>query len=583
LRLLRLSWFYHFIVSIAIVMLPVLRSVLRPVLFSRFALPLAVALLSTLSSSTYTIAHAQTGSVNSSVSSSVSSSANSTSATRTTSAASAGYGADFQTSDTTLPATVRELRRDLNQILADSAGTSRSVGVYVWSVKNKDLLYARNENKALLPASNMKIFTTAAALDYLGEDFRYTTTIFLDGIVRSSGEYIGNVIIRGAGDPSLSSFFTPDPMTLLAQWRQKFDSLGIKSVVGNIIGDDTYFNDTPLGYGWQWDDAPYAYSSEISALSFNDNLIAVTVESADAVGKPALTTLTPSTDYVSLANTLTTVRADSTRSIDYSRALNSNTLELSGALPLDTSATRSKRTLTLSVSNPTLYTLTLFKQALQAGGIEVRGGVQGVQQNGFVGSLGAVRAVNIRYPELRPIHHHVSPPLKDIVKVINTHSHNLCAEMLLRTLGKEVYGTGSAEKGVDAVREFCKQHSIALDGSLFFDGSGLSRMNLVTAKQVATTLAAIQNTKFHSAFVRSLASPTEKSTLFGRMKGSLAERSLRAKTGTLGAVSALSGYVLSRDQEQLVFSLIFNNFASPPSEIRSIQDAICMRLASFAR
>lgn len=484
-------------------------------------------------------------------------------------------GNGFQSSDTTLPLAIRELRNDLNQLLGDSAANSTSVGVFVYSLKNKELLYARNECKAMIPASNMKLFTTVGALEYLGEDFRFTTSLFLDGIVRTNGEYVGNIIIRAAGDPSMSSFFYPDPMTLIQSWCKALDSLGIRTVLGNIVGDDSYFDDAPLGAGWSWDDIPYTYSAQIAALSFNDNKIDIVVRSADTPGKPVETEVAPTTPYVRIDNRLLTVRSDSTRSIDFYRAMHSNTIELVGAFPLDTTPTRGQRTLSVTIDNPTQFTLTLFKQALKEQGIPVFGTTMDIRQRS--GSN------KVSYNELRPVAHFTSPPLKEIVRVVNTHSHNLCAEMLLRTIGKEVSGKGSAEEGINAIKKLCKERGVDLEGASFADGSGLARSNIVSARQIGSLLIAAYHSKYRSSFMRSLGSPTEKGTLSGRMKGSLAEKVVRAKTGSLGGISALSGYLTSRDQEPLVFSMIFNNFTLPQSKIRAIQDAICMRLASFSR
>ncbi len=480
----------------------------------------------------------------------------------------------WSTNDTTLSKAVRTLRADLNDIIADSASNSASVSVYVYSIKNKELLYSRNEMKAFVPASNVKLFTTAAALEYLGQDFTYTTTVFLDGIIKANGEYIGNLIIRGAGDPSMSSYFMPEPMSVLQRWAATFDSLGIKSIRGNIIGDNSYFDDAPLGAGWSWDDVPYSFSAEISALSFNDNKVDVVVRPGTSVGIPAETAILPTTTYISVANKVITVAADSTRSVDYWRDMTSNVVELTGTMPLDSTHKKEPRIAAVTVHNPAQFMLTLFKQTLKERGITVNGEVFDLRQWGNK---------KISYTELRPVCEQTSPPLAEIIRVVNMTSHNLCAEMLLRTIGKETSGKGSADKGMQAVREFCKQREISVDGSSFVDGSGLSRFNIVTAKQLGSLLTAMYNSKHRAVFMKSLASPTERSTLFGRMKNSLAERAVRAKTGSLNGVSALSGYVTSRDQEPIAFALVFNNFTVPQSDIRSIQDFFCMRLASFSR
>lgn len=317
----------------------------------------------------------------------------------------------WTTSDTTLPKIIRALRTDLHDVLADSVTNNTSVATVVYSLKTKDLLYSRNEYKSLMPASTMKILTTAVALEQLGHDFTFTTTVFLDGIIKSNGEYIGNVIIRGAGDPSMSSYFTPDPMAMVYQWVHVFDSLGIKSIRGNIIGDNSYFDDAPLGNGWSWDDIPFSFSAEISALSFNDNKVDMTIRSGNTIGSLPSVMVIPTNSTVSITNLLNTVPADSARSIEYWRDMTGNVVEIKGAIPLDTSLTKEQqRTVSVTVHNPTHFFCSLFKQSLKERGIVVNGEVFDIRQWGNK---------RIAYTDLRPIINHTSPPLSEIIREKN--------------------------------------------------------------------------------------------------------------------------------------------------------------------
>ena len=470
---------------------------------------------------------------------------------------------------------LKDLRDDLNAMFADSAIANAHVGIYVASLKNKEAIFMRNEAKSFVPASNMKVVSTAVAMDFLGADFTYTTTVFLDGILKkTSGEFVGNVIIRGAGDPTLSSPFYPDPMSILHQWCDTFDSLGIRSIRGNIVGDDSYFEDEPWGAGWSWDDVPYYYSAQISALSFNDNSVDVVVKPAFSLGQLADAMVIPTTNYVSVVNTVKTLVKDSASGISATRQAYSNLIQLSGSIARQTDSTQDgRRTTTVSVDNPALFLTSLFKRTLVERGIPVRGGIFDAKQWGD----------KIAYTELRPVCYTVSPPLKDIIRNINTVSNNLGAEMIWRTAAKEFSGKGNAEQGAVLVQRFMEKNGISPKGMIAADGSGLSRFNVISPKHIAGILTAMYNSRNRAAFMRSLAVPGEKGTLQNRLKNTIAEKNLKAKTGTLTNVSSLSGYITTRDQEPLVFSMIFNSYTVPSSSVRAIQDLVCMRLASFSR
>jgi D-alanyl-D-alanine carboxypeptidase/D-alanyl-D-alanine-endopeptidase (penicillin-binding protein 4) len=478
-------------------------------------------------------------------------------------------------SDSLAAKALADLRTDLNNLFGDSTIANAHVGIHVASLKTKEVLFARNDTKSFVPASNMKIVSTAAAMDFLGADFKYTTTVFLDGLLKkSSGEFVGNVIIRGAGDPSLSQYFYPDPMSILHQWCDTFDSLGIHSIRGNIVGDDSYFDDEPWGMGWSWDDIPYSFSSQLSALSFNDNKVDVVVKPAFSLGQTAEAMIIPTTNYVSLVNTVKTLTKDSANGINATRQAYSNVIQLSGSIAQGSDSTQDpRRTSTVAIDNPTLFLVSLFKRTLIERGIIVRGGIYDAKQWGD----------KVAYTELRPVCYTSSPPLKDIIRNINTVSNNLAAELVWRTAAKEFSGKGNAEQGAVLVQKFCEKHGISTKGLVVADGSGLSRFNIVSPKHLVGILTAMYNSRNKVAFTRSLGAPGEKGTLQNRLKNTIAEKALRAKTGTLTNISALSGYISSREQEPLVFSMIFNSYTVPPSLVRNIQDLVCMRLAGFSR
>ncbi len=468
---------------------------------------------------------------------------------------------------------VRELQADLENLLSDERFSSASIGAGVYSPTRGAWLFEHRRNKAMLPASCVKLFTTAAALEQLGPDFVYSTSLYLDGVIKSNGEFVGNVIIRGAGDPTMSAAFGDVPEAILDEWVDQFELHGISSIRGNLVGDDSYFDHMALGPGWAWDDAGYAYSAEVSALSFFDNKVIVVVEPGDSVDAPVHVEMRPRNEYVDLRVHALTGAADSSSSIQVQRDANANVVHIHGRLPYDSVAHRSFETHEIAVINPTRYTLHLFVRALEERGIRFRGRSFDSESWGDF----------IDYTDIRPVYQHSSPALGSIVGVINRHSHNLAAEMLFKTLAKESTGVGSFEAGAEVLRSFGARHEVAPESVFIVDGSGLSRLNSVAPQHIISVLSDMYNSPHRDVFVASLATPGTDGTMENRMKGSSAETRVFAKTGTMNNTSALAGYVYSGDGEALAFAVIVNHATAPTSLARNLQDLFAMRLAAFRR
>ncbi|HYF02406.1 MAG TPA: D-alanyl-D-alanine carboxypeptidase/D-alanyl-D-alanine-endopeptidase [Patescibacteria group bacterium] len=471
------------------------------------------------------------------------------------------------------PSPIRELQSDIDGLLANPDFSNAFIGMAVQSIESGEYMYRRNETKNFLPASALKLLTTAAALEYLGPDFRYTTRVFLDGELQPSGEFIGNIIVRAAGDPSMSSYFYTDPTDILEAFASKLDSVGIRSIRGNIIGDDSYFDRVHLGPGWAWDDEIYPYSAQINALSFNDNKVDITIIPGKAAGDPAKVLMNPDISYVRILNNVYTAQPNEVTEIIPLRESHSNVIEINGRIAMDSLGTQKPYSLSLTIDNPTLFFLSLLKQSLEKRGIRFRGALLDVDDWNE----------RIVYNELTPVAQHVSPTLGEIVKVTNKFSHNLCAEMILKTVGKESSGQGSFVKGTDQLKRFASTIGISPDHIALADGSGLSRMNAITPQQFVTLLSSMYRSANRKEFMASLAVPGEPGTLRGRMTRSRAEKSVIAKTGSLNNISTLSGYVTTRDNETLAVAIMLNNYTVPDSMARNLQDLLCMRLASFTR
>jgi len=426
------------------------------------------------------------------------------------------------------------------------------VGCLVVRARDRQLIYEQNADTLLMPASNMKLLTSATALDVLGGDFRCRTVVRAQTIIAAEGTLAGDLFLVGSGDPAL----TYDDLKKLAQslWDK-----GLRKVEGCVVGDESAFQGASLGFGWQWDDLPWYYSMEVSALSLGRNQVNVVVKPGEKVGEAAVVTVEPANGYVVVENTATTGDEKARNTISFDRELGGKCIKVKGVLPLKAPPSSQR----CSVWQPCLYTATVFTETLKAQGIEVKGAPKtGVAPKDSV-ELAA----------------HASPPLRDIVKQMNKPSDNHTAEQLLRLIGIQHKGQGTDAAGAEAIRAFLLRCG-ADEGSVrVADGSGLSRFNLVTPRTLARLLLKMRLHPESQAFFDSLPIAGVDGTLRLRMRNTPAEKKVFAKTGSLLSVSSLSGYVHASSGEVYVVVLMFNHYLCPASVVRAAQDKVCQILA----
>ena len=439
-------------------------------------------------------------------------------------------------------------------------------GAMVTEVSTGDTLFMRNVEHSFMPASVTKLFTTAAALDQLGPDYRYVTQLYADG-PQISHALQGNLVIRGAGDPSTGAP-GPNHMDLFNSFADSLLALGIHEIGGHVIGDDNAFDDIPLGADWSWDDLVYGYAPQVSGLTFYDAIVEVEVHPTQP-GTPGQLSVTPELmDYFIFHNRSVTLPHGQELEEGHAREPNSNHITISSAVPLGHSDPEE-----LSVHNPTLYFVHGLRTLLDSRGILVRG------KSVDVDSLSTA----LDYQNARVVARHTSAPLSELVATINKESHNLYAEHLLKTLGveypdpEEDSEPGSAAMGVAAAMRTYDAARIDTSRLQLVDGSGLSRKNLVTPAMTMKLLrymALHPDTSIRESFLTSLAVGGKDGTLEYRFTGNAAGFGrVRAKTGSLGNVSALAGYVMREDGAMLAFVIFANHFHGRHSPIHSIQES----------
>lgn len=463
-----------------------------------------------------------------------------------------------------------KLRYDIAQQFEDSNFVNAHWGVLIKSLKTGEIIYARNEKKMFMPASNMKLFTSSSAMIALGPNYRYTTRLVSNGDV-TNGILNGDLIMVGSGDPTISGRFDSGKVTIIfEQWADSLKALGITQINGNIIGDDNCFDDEYYGAGWSADYETDYYAAQISGLSFNDNCVDFRVVPSATIADVCSLSWSPNTKYVNVINnTKTVAETDSLNDIYFERKRGTNTIYVRGKLSIG------KKPIieSVTVENPTIYTVVVLKEVLELKGISVLGAV--VDADDFVDT--------IRYENSNQLASFTSLPYSEIIKTINKPSQNFYTEQVFRTIGKERYGVGSMENGRAAVYPILLSWGVDTVRLRYADGSGLSRQDLITPSDIVSILSGMSKENSFLPFYESLPIAGIDGTIKNRMKGTNAQGNVHAKTGSIGYVRSLSGYVTSTDGEQFVFSMIANHYTVPTRWAEKIQDAVCVMLAEFKR
>ncbi|MGC8863818.1 MAG: D-alanyl-D-alanine carboxypeptidase/D-alanyl-D-alanine endopeptidase [Armatimonadota bacterium] len=444
----------------------------------------------------------------------------------------------------------------IDEILNDPNLSHGLQAIVIRSLKTGRTLYERNADKAMIPASNMKLLVSATALDRLGPDFTFQTALRATGPVNKRGVLEGDVVLVGGGDPVLE---TGD----LTNFAKQLKAKGVRKITGSVIGDDSMFDDERLGWAWTWADLPYYYSSEVSALNLNRNAVAVWVYPGKQPGAPAVVTCDPPTSYVEIENSAITGEPGSEKTIWVNRRLGRNVIRVGGSIPAGTKVTHAEQMIT--VCEPALYAAHILRDELCKQGIVVLGGVRPGKSP----------------PGACLLCSHTSPPLSKILALLNKPSDNLIAEVLLKTLGAVLKGKGTWAAGAEVEKEFLAQIGLDLTGINIADGSGLSRMNYVTARNIVDLLTQMSQHKHAQVFIESLPVAGVDGTLRSRMKGTAAEGNVRAKTGYLSKVSTLSGYLTTRSGERLVFSILMNHHLCSNGPATAAQNRVCELLAEM--
>lgn len=476
------------------------------------------------------------------------------------------------------PQTLEELRARIREVISRPEFDSSRLALKVASLDTGRVLFEQDSRKWMQPASNIKLFTVATALDRLTPDYRFITSVYAPARPDAAGTVRGDLVVYGRGDPTFAVRFNPEGNTdysfAIDALAADIQAAGVRRVEGDLVGDESYFNGPPLSPGWEWDDLQWYYGAEVSALTVNDNSVDLFVKPGALVGAPARITLGPSTSLVTIIDRTTTTERGTTRDLSVNRALGQNTIEIRGRVPLDDRG----YTASIAVSRPAMLFASMLRTSLERRGVVFTGQTRTVDAQGRVEKPLPVSS-------LVEIAARKSPPLSVIAAQTLKPSQNLYAELLLHTLGK-LSGSAdpklsSEDAGAQVVRNFLTQAGIDPAGLVMLDGSGLSRADLITPDTTLQLLVYMNRHRFGSEFRLALPVAGVDGTLRNRMKGTPAQGNVRAKSGTLGTATSLSGYVFSAAGERLVFSLMINNPPRDSNPHTEFTDAVAVLLASF--
>ncbi len=464
-----------------------------------------------------------------------------------------------------------QLRGKLIDFKNSSSLDNAEWGVYAEYVDSGKEIVSFRANQSLAPASGLKVFTTSAALYYLGDDYRFSTKLYYDGHIKHDGVLEGNIYIVGGGDPTLGSDNVKGSLSLdslMIKWVHAIKTTEIKKIHGSIIADNLLFDNQTVPNFWIYEDIGNYYGAGPNALTINDNLYYLYFRPGKYVGSPArVLRMQPEIPGLKFINHMKTGTLTSGDKGYIYGAPDQFTVTLRGTVP----AGRSEFSIKGSIPDPPLFAAQYFRTVLERNGIKVSGRSRKLIEKK-------------RYEQKKLICTQISPPLDSIVYFINKRSNNLYTEQLLKTIGLKIFSEGSTAKGIDAIMKYLKDNNLPTEGIKLYDGSGLSRTDMITAKSMVKLLVFITKQKFFNAFYNSLGiagNPYDVGYFNSYGANTILAYNARIKDGLITGVRSHSGYLRDRSGKLIAFSLITNNFSCPTSEINEIHKQVMLLLANL--
>src|ERR1700731_4936330 len=459
----------------------------------------------------------------------------------------------------------------LEALLATAPTNKGEGGLLIVDAESGETLYEQNADKYFVPASNMKLFTTALALAKLGPEYRFHTTLETRGTISNEGVLAGDLTLVGRGDPNLSNRkfpyelkeeFDGPPEKALGELADALVAKGVKEISGDVIGDDSYFPRERYPNGWEIDDMVWEYGAALSAIGVDDNTVALTLTPGEQAGNAVQAAVTPGKPDFTVENEVTTSAADVKPDLTLGREPGANIVVVKGSLP----AKSAPRKLVLAIEEPAQHAAATLKRLLEERGIKIDGVAKARHaQEGTAGDPAVLAE-------------HVSVPLGDAVKLINKISQNLHTEMLLRTVARQNAVWATPDELMKVPADFYAAAGIAPGDVIQADASGLSRHDLVTPRAIVTLLSFAQKQSWFEFYYASLPVAGVDGTLEDRMKNSSATGRIHAKTGSVEHVRTLSGFAETPGGRRVIFSFLSNNQGGKSHEAADALTGLCVAM-----
>jgi serine-type D-Ala-D-Ala carboxypeptidase/endopeptidase (penicillin-binding protein 4) len=521
-------------------------------------------------------------------------------------------------------ANLGKFSRRADAALSSAAAEKASWGIWIADAATGETLYEQNADRLLIPASNLKLVTTALAVSSLPPDFRFRTTLEARGTLSAAGTLTGDLVLVGRGDPNLSNRRFPyagkveregPPETVLAELADAAVVHGLKEVRGDVAGDDSYFPFDPYPAGWTVGDLYFGFGAPVSAIVLNDNIVSIEVSPGPRVGDPAALVVSPFAGEPTFGREVVTGAAGTPVKFAVVRQAGAKAVLLRGSIPIGAPSAK----LELAMDDPAEYSARALKLLLEARGVRITGEARAIHgappKRGDVPELPSVPATQPAGPDTRVVPiapdapgdasttgqnpapavttpplrasaldhgvvlaEHQSPLLMEMIRVVNKVSENLHAEILLRTVAKEKTGSGTIDDGIKLAGDFLKTAGIADGDVVQEDGSGLSPGDLVTPRALGNLLLWVSRQSWAGDYVATLPIAGVDGTLESRMKNSKATGRIFAKTGSLEHAHTISGYATTVRGERLVFSIMDGNDAEKARDATAVIDALCVAM-----
>jgi len=450
-------------------------------------------------------------------------------------------------------------------------------GVRVTDAATGQILCDVNADQFFPPASTTKLFTTALALARLGPNFRFRTTLESSVAPDAMGRLAGDLVLVGRGAPDLTNRHYPydpqidregPPEKVLAEMAKELAARGVRQITGDVVADDSAFENKPYPTGWEIEDVKYGFGAPVTALSVNDNLFFVQIVAGPEANSPAQIFVEPRGAEFYLRNVVTTGARDSEArvSIDWQPGL--GMIEISGSVPVQGKV----QNFTIANPSPAEYAANLLKSLLEQNGIIVSGQARVVHAPISGSNTDFAPATP---PSRQVLVEHLSPLLSDIVTMTNKNSENLYAELFLRSVALASASMGSVAGGLKEEQNFLATAGVLVDDVLLEDGSGLSRGNLVTPAAEVALLQYAMTQSWFADYLASLPVAAQDGTLAAQFKGTPTAGRIEAKTGTLEHAKAMAGYATTLSGRRVIFAIFASAYTMKGSEAAAVLGEIC--------